>query len=151
MPRGSSTTHWRWHYLIPNTSTHASPLPLFFLPFLPFLFFASFVFQDRVFLCSPGCPWIHAVDKAGLELRHPPASASRVLRLKASTIPQHNLFLFFYFLKNKIRGWRDGSSVKNTGCSTRGPRFNSQHSHIETNKSQNTSKTKQNKKRILAH
>jgi hypothetical protein len=34
-----------------------------------------------------------------------------------------------YFLKSKIRGWRDGSAVKNTGCSSRGPRFNSQHPH----------------------
>lgn len=25
------------------------------------------------------------------------------------------------------RGWRDGSSIKSTGCSSRGPRFNSQH------------------------
>ena len=41
------------------------------------------VFQDRVSLCSPGCPGIHFVDQAGLELRNPPASASRVLGLKA--------------------------------------------------------------------
>jgi hypothetical protein len=33
-------------------------------------------FQDRVSLCSPGCPGTHFVDKAGLELRNPPASAS---------------------------------------------------------------------------
>jgi hypothetical protein len=26
-------------------------------------------------------------------------------------------------------GWRDGSAVKNTGCSSRGPRFNVQHPH----------------------
>jgi hypothetical protein len=25
-----------------------------------------------VFLCSPGCPGIHSVDQAGLELRNPP-------------------------------------------------------------------------------
>jgi hypothetical protein len=41
------------------------------------------VFQDRVSLYSPGCPGIHFVDQAGLELRNPPASASRVLGLKA--------------------------------------------------------------------
>jgi hypothetical protein len=42
-----------------------------------------FVFQNRISLCSPGCPGIHFVDQAGLELRNPPASASRVLELKA--------------------------------------------------------------------
>jgi hypothetical protein len=26
-------------------------------------------------------------------------------------------------------GWRDGSLVKSTGCSSRGPKFNSQHAH----------------------
>jgi hypothetical protein len=37
----------------------------------------------RVSLCSPGCPGIHSVDQAGLELRNPPAFASQVLGLKA--------------------------------------------------------------------
>ena len=37
-----------------------------------------FVFQDRVSLCSPGCPGTHSVDQAGLELRNPPASAYMV-------------------------------------------------------------------------
>jgi hypothetical protein len=36
-----------------------------------------------VSLYSPGCPETHFVDQAGLELRNPPASASRVLGLKA--------------------------------------------------------------------
>jgi hypothetical protein len=40
------------------------------------------VFSSRVSLCSPGCPGTHFVDQAGLELRNPPASASRVLGLK---------------------------------------------------------------------
>ncbi|GAB1291456.1 Caprin-2 [Apodemus speciosus] len=35
--------------------------------------------QDKVSLCSPGCPGTHSVDQAGLELRNPPASASQVL------------------------------------------------------------------------
>jgi hypothetical protein len=39
-------------------------------------------FQDRVSLCSPGCPGTHSVDQAGLELRNPPASASQVLGLQ---------------------------------------------------------------------
>ena len=47
------------------------------------------VFRDRVSLCSPGCPETHFVDQAGLELRNPPASASRVLELKAcATTPR---------------------------------------------------------------
>jgi hypothetical protein len=51
------------------------------------LFCFVFVFRDRVFLCSPGCPGIHSVDQAGLKLRNSPASASasasQVLELKA--------------------------------------------------------------------
>jgi hypothetical protein len=47
------------------------------------------VFQDRVSLCSPGCPGTHSVDQAGLELRNPPASVSQALVLKArATIAQ---------------------------------------------------------------
>jgi hypothetical protein len=42
------------------------------------------VFRDNVSLCSPGCPGAHSVDQAGLELRNPTASASQVVRLKAS-------------------------------------------------------------------
>jgi hypothetical protein len=38
--------------------------------------FVLFCFQDRVSLCSPGCPGTHFVDQAGLELRNLPASAS---------------------------------------------------------------------------
>jgi hypothetical protein len=45
--------------------------------------FVVFVFQDRVSLCSPGCPGTHSVDQAGLELRNLLASASQVLGLKA--------------------------------------------------------------------
>jgi hypothetical protein len=55
--------------------------------FLGFFFF-FLVFRDRVFLYSPGCPGTHSVDQAVLELRDSPASASRVLGLKACvTIP----------------------------------------------------------------
>jgi hypothetical protein len=47
-----------------------------------------FFFRDRVSLYSPGCPGTHFVNQAGLELRSLPASASRVLGLKAcSTTP----------------------------------------------------------------
>jgi hypothetical protein len=45
--------------------------------------FVCLFFQDRVSLCSPGCPGTHSVDQAGFELRNPPASVSQVLRLKA--------------------------------------------------------------------
>ena len=47
--------------------------------------------RDR---CSPGCPGTHSVDQAGLELRNPPASASRVLGLKVcATTPGSTCFL----------------------------------------------------------
>jgi hypothetical protein len=53
------------------------------------------LFRGRVSLCSRGCPGTHSVDQAGLELRNLPASASRVLRLKAcTTMPGLVLFLF---------------------------------------------------------
>ena len=39
--------------------------------------FLVLVFRDRVSLCSPGCPRTHSVNQAGLELRNPPASASK--------------------------------------------------------------------------
>jgi hypothetical protein len=41
------------------------------------------VFRDRVSLNSPGCPGIHPVDQAGLQLRNLPASTSQVLGSKA--------------------------------------------------------------------
>jgi hypothetical protein len=68
-----------------------------------FLFFIILVFWDRVSLHSRGCPGTHSVDQAGLELRNLPASASRVLGLKAcATTAQRNglffnfIYLFFY-------------------------------------------------------
>jgi hypothetical protein len=66
----------------------------FFL-FLFFSFFLSFFFLDRVSLCSLGCPGTHSVDQAGLGLRNPLASASRVLGLKACTTNSQLLFFFF--------------------------------------------------------
>jgi hypothetical protein len=58
---------------------------LFFWVFFFFFLVFVFVFLDRVSLCSSGCPGIHVVDQAGLELRNLPASASQVLRLKVCT------------------------------------------------------------------
>jgi hypothetical protein len=59
-----------------------------------FFFFFFFWFFETGFLCnSPGCPGTHFVDQAGLEFRNLPASASRVLGLKAcATTPydQHH-------------------------------------------------------------
>jgi hypothetical protein len=49
-------------------------------------------------LCSPGCPRTHSVDQAGLELRNPPAFASRVLGLKAraTTFWLHFVFVCLF-------------------------------------------------------
>jgi hypothetical protein len=59
------------------------------------LFVFVFVFRDRVSLYSPGCPGTHSVDQAGLELRNPPASASRVLGLKAcATTPGYSVLIY---------------------------------------------------------
>ena len=56
------------------------------------------VFQDRVSLCSPGCPRTHSVDQAGLELR------SACLYLPKAGIkgrchhrPAQSFFFFFSF------------------------------------------------------
>ncbi|GAB1300274.1 Transmembrane protein 39A [Apodemus speciosus] len=60
--------------------------------------------EDRVFLCSPGCPGTHSVD---LKLRNPLASASQVLGLKACAtarlcfhlkLQQRNFHLIDYYL-----------------------------------------------------
>ena len=50
-----------------------------FLCFLCILLFVCF--QDRVSLCSCGCPGTHYVDLADFELTDLPASASQVLGL----------------------------------------------------------------------
>jgi hypothetical protein len=54
-------------------------------------------FQDRVSLCSPGCPGTLFVDQAGLELRNPSASASQVPGLKACATTARLKAAFFYF------------------------------------------------------
>jgi hypothetical protein len=64
-------------------------------------------FQDRVSLCSPGCPGTHSVDQAGLELRNLPAPAFRVLGLKAcATTPGK----FFCQLDKITKGHREYTS-----------------------------------------
>jgi hypothetical protein len=54
-------------------SSHLPPPPPH-PPLPPPLFFFS---QDRISLCSPGCPGTHFVDQAGLELINLTASASQ--------------------------------------------------------------------------
>jgi hypothetical protein len=67
----------------------------FWFFFFFFFFFVCFVFQDRIFLCSPGFPGTHFVEQAGLELRNSPASASQVLGLKAcATTAQLKVYFF---------------------------------------------------------
>jgi hypothetical protein len=79
-------------------------LTILLFKFLKFFFFCFglvlvLVFQDRVSLYSPGCPGTHFVDQAGLELRNLPASASRVLGLKASTTTPGNYLIFLTIIK----------------------------------------------------
>jgi hypothetical protein len=74
-----------------------------FFCFVLFCFVCLFVFQDRVFLCSSGCPGTHSVDQAGLDLRNPSASASQVLELKAcATIAQQNANFKVIYLEDII-------------------------------------------------
>jgi hypothetical protein len=79
-------------------------LPFFYFPtWSLWFFFFSFFFwgggvRDRVSLCSLGCPGTHFVDQADLELRNPPASASRVLGSKVcATTPGPKFFKAFDF------------------------------------------------------
>jgi hypothetical protein len=58
---------------------------LFFVCLFWFWFLVFWFFGDRVSLYIPGCPGTYFLDQAGLELRNPPASVSRVLGLKACT------------------------------------------------------------------
>jgi hypothetical protein len=66
-----------------------------------FVLFCFFVFQDRVSPYSSGCTGAHFVDQAGLELRNPLASASRVLGLKACTTMPGRYFCFIVLLSTK--------------------------------------------------
>jgi hypothetical protein len=80
---------------------------LLFLFLFLFLFcfvlfcFVLFVFRDRVSLYSPGCPGTHFVEKTGLEIRNQPASASRVLGLKACAT-MSNFTLIFICVPTKV-------------------------------------------------
>jgi hypothetical protein len=76
--------------------------------FLVFIFCFCFCccFRDRVSLYSPGCPGTHFVDQAGLKLRNPPASASKVLGLKAcATIARPCFKVFTIFIHSFIHSF----------------------------------------------
>ena len=49
--------------------------------------------------------------------------------LTTGVIPQEPPHLFLFFLRFTFLDWRDGSLVKSTDCSSRGPKFSSQHPH----------------------
>ena len=70
--------------------------PLYFPFFLLFIFsFVVVVFWDFVSLYSPGCPGIHYVDQAGLELKNPLVSASQFLQKKVCATTSQ-LFTFTF-------------------------------------------------------
>jgi hypothetical protein len=75
------------------------PVSFFLIFSLSRFVLLCFVFQDRVSLCSSGCPGTHFVDQAGFELINPLASASWVLGLK-EWLPRPASFFFSY--KNNI-------------------------------------------------
>ena len=73
--------------------------------FNPVLFlFAWFLvfFQDRVSLCSPGCPGTHSVEHAGLKFKNLPASASQVLELKACAITAWLSYFFSSDIQHQV-------------------------------------------------
>jgi hypothetical protein len=97
-------------------------LPHFVLLFLFFfkdLFLFCFVFfQDRVSLCSPGCPVTHFVDQAGLELRNPPASASasQVLGSKACDTTPGDLSVLYKYTVAVFTHQKRASDSTTDGC-----------------------------------
>lgn len=69
----------------------------FFFPF------SSFVFQDKVRLCSPGCPGICFVDQAGFERTDCHAFESGVLGLKYACATMSGcLISFLEFLETRL-------------------------------------------------
>jgi hypothetical protein len=63
------------------------------------IYFLFSMFRGRLSLHSCDCPGTHSVDQAGLKLTELPASASRMLGLKAyTTIPGSTGFCFVLFL-----------------------------------------------------
>jgi hypothetical protein len=54
-----------------------------FLFWFGLVWFGFWFFETEFIALAVRCPGTHSVDQAGLELRNPPASASRVLGFKA--------------------------------------------------------------------
>ena len=80
--------------------------PLSFLSsgFFGFCFCFFFFVFCLVSLCSLGCPRTCFIDQAGLKLRDPPASASRMLELKSSiTAWLPHSFLSHSFKTRRLR------------------------------------------------
>jgi hypothetical protein len=48
---------------------------------------------------------------------------------KKTHLPHSLLEELYKNVRTLMKGWRDGSAVKSTDCSSRGPEFNSQQSH----------------------
>jgi hypothetical protein len=67
-----------------------------------FFFFFFLVFRDRGSLYSPVCPGAHFVDQAGLQLKNLPASASRVLGLKACATTPGKGYLSYKIIKQLL-------------------------------------------------
>jgi hypothetical protein len=84
-------------YTQPTAHCVGSSLGHFWILFVFLFCFVFCFFRDRVSLYSPGCPGTHFVDQAGLELRNLPASASRVLGLKACATTPGFLFVLINF------------------------------------------------------
>jgi hypothetical protein len=91
--------------------------PCFFVFFV--FFFWGGGFQDRVSLCSSGYPGTHSVDQAGLELRNLPASASRVLGLKACATTLDSCFVFWDWVSLCIPGCSGTHFVDQDGLELR--------------------------------
>jgi hypothetical protein len=83
-------SHLKLHPAIGSNGKQVAEKVSFNLTF----FFFFLAFRDRVSLYSPGCPGTHSVDQAGLELRNPPASASRVLGSKVCATTPGSTFTF---------------------------------------------------------
>jgi hypothetical protein len=84
--------------------------------------FCFFVFSRQGFsLYSPGCPGTHSVDQAGLELRNPPASASRVLGLKVCTTTPGCFCFYFGNRVFYVPDWPRTSCVAMNGAWTFDP------------------------------
>jgi hypothetical protein len=79
------------HSILDGRGSLAMPIELAKAVCLFCFLFVCF-FETRVSQDSPGCPGTHSVDQAGLELRNLPASASRVLGLKACVTTRGLIF-----------------------------------------------------------